>query len=147
MEGIQFFHSCKHAADAAQESQGMEAILAAERAARMERGMAELVDLQNEDTNQSGGLQNSNVSEGAGDIESKSSTSGRGPAAVMIAQLCGLLPQDGNTLWEVTENQGRHATGKDEQIFLSIEAQTEHLYRLFKVFANYLVALSEVQHS
>lgn len=40
VEGIQFFHSCKHAADAAQESQGMEAILVAERAARMEEGMA-----------------------------------------------------------------------------------------------------------
>lgn len=124
VEGIQFFHSCKHAAQKAQEDEGYHAIEAAERKARIDEDLDELVDLQNEDDKQVGGLQMSKA--GLEILKASLQPIGEdnwGHAAVMVAQNCGLLPKDGKKEWKIKPDSHKVGNATDEDLQKLIQWQ------------------------
>lgn len=129
VEGIQFFHSCQHAAELAWESEGREAIVAAEKAARLEEDINELEELQNDDSEEAGGLQMSKAGLEILKLSLQPTVEDNwGRAAVIIAQDSGILPQDADMQWEVEKGQPvASGSGDDLRNLLKWQTQMDNI--------------------
>jgi hypothetical protein len=128
IEGIQFYHACRKAADDARELDGQDNIAEAERIAHREVDMDGLDDLQN-DVGTAGGVQ---MTEEGLEVLKRSqipiAEDTWGKLAVFTAQQHRLLPTDENANWILKESNSKAscATGNDFRKLLRWQQQLDN---------------------